>query len=66
MVRGETRPLWMREEPYLSDNTVSSGRCSVFDDFVEDVIINKAVELAMVGYKEHSLQTQIYANERKE
>ena len=38
----------------------------IFDNFVEDIIIDRAVELAMVGYKENSLQAQMLVNSRKE
>ena len=38
----------------------------IFDSFVEDIIIDRAVQLATVSYKENSLQTQMAVNMRKE
>ena len=40
--------------------------CCIFDNFVEDVIIDRAVELAMAGYKENSLQGNMMMNTRKQ
>jgi hypothetical protein len=39
---------------------------SIFDVYMEDMIVDRAVELATVGYKENSLQAQLMTNIRKE
>jgi len=38
----------------------------IFDSHMEDMIIDRAVELATVGYKENSLQAQLMTSIRKE
>jgi len=45
---------------------VDINNICVFDSYMEDIIIDRAVELATVGYKENSLQTQLITNLRKE
>ena len=45
---------------------VSTESLCVFDNFVENVIIDRAVELATKDYKENTLQTQLPMNQRVE
>jgi hypothetical protein len=50
----------------IENNTLPGTPVCIFDSYMEDIIIDRAVELATVGYKENSLQTQVMTNIRKE
>lgn len=47
------------------DGEYNTSPC-VFDNFLEDIIISRAVELATLSYKENSLNTQLPMNSRVE
>ncbi len=50
----------------LTVEGMSTESLCVFDNFVEDIIIKRAVELASVDYKEPALQMQMQMNQRAE
>jgi hypothetical protein len=59
-INGRTLPL------HREKGSDSKEPVCIFDEYMEDIIVDRAVELAMVGYKENSLQAQLMTNVRKE
>ena len=50
----------------IEGETIPNNPVCIFDVHMQDIIIDRAVELATVGYKENTLQSQIMTNIRKE
>lgn len=50
----------------LTIEGISTESLCIFDNFVEDIIINRAIELASSDYKEDSLQMKAQMNLRAE
>lgn len=66
-VDGQREPYGFLRE-YISESwlVTRDGVPCIFDNFVEDIIINRAVELAILGYKENSLQMQMGMDSKEE